>query len=283
MMNERYLEGTTHTLRVATGPDAGPPLLLLHGVCRRWQDFLPLVPALAPRWEVHALDFRGHGSSDRRPDQYRVVDYVEDAITALHATADPAVLYGHSLGALVAAAVAAAEPERVLAVVLEDPPSANLLRNIRQSPFHAQFVGMQKLAGRKNAVAQTARDLADIQLPTGNGKPVRLGDLRDAVSLRFLARCLEQLDSAVLTPVIEGRLLDGYDVEKTMRAVRCPALVLRADEARGGMLGRAEAETWAGWMADCVLMDFPGTGHLLHGVATEAVLRAVVPFLESIR
>ena len=283
MMNERYLEGKTHTLRIATGPDAGPPLLLLHGVCRRWQDFLSLVPALTTRWQVHGLDFRGHGGSDWRTGQYRVADYIEDAVAVLHLLPDPAVIYGHSLGALVAAAAAAAEPDRVRAVVLEDPPSADLLRNIRQTPFHAQFTGMRSLAGRDHAVAQTAKDLAEIQLPVAEGKTVRLGDLRDPAALRFVARCLEQLDPEVLTPVIEGHWLDGFDLEAVLRGVRCPAMLLRADEGLGGMLGRAEAATWAGWMTDCVLMDFPGIGHLVHAVAPEAVVRVLLPFLESIR
>lgn len=283
MMNERYLEGKTHTLRIATGPDAGPPLLLLHGVCRRWQDFLAVIPALATRWQVHGLDFRGHGGSDWRPGQYRVADYVEDAVAVLHLLPDPAVIHGHSLGALVAAAAAAAEPDRVRAVVLEDPPAPDLLHNIRQTPFHAQFTGMQSLAGRDHAVAQTARDLAEIRLPAADDKTVRLGDLRDPAALRFVARCLEQLDPEVLTPVIDGRWLDGFDLETVLRGVRCPALLLRADERCGGMLGPAEAAAWAGWMADCVRIDFPGAGHLLHGVATESVLRVVLPFLESIR
>jgi pimeloyl-ACP methyl ester carboxylesterase len=283
MMNERYLEGKTHTLRIATGPEAGPPLLFLHGVCRRWQDFLSLIPALTPRWQIHGLDFRGHGGSDHRPGQYRVADYVEDALAVLHLLPDPAVIYGHSLGALVAAATAAAEPDRVRAIVLEDPPSVDSLRNIGKPPFHAQFTGMRSLAGRKNAIVQTARDLAEIQLPGANGKTMRLGDVRDPASLRFLARCLEQLDPDVLTPLIDGHGLDGYDVEAVMRGVRCPALLLRGDDSSGGMISRAEAETWAGWMTDGVLIDFPGIGHLIHGVANESVLRVLVPFLESIR
>src|SRR5439155_18697856 len=118
------------------------------------------------------------------------------------------------------------------------------------TPFHAQFVGMRALAGRKNAVAQTARELAEIRLPALGGKTVRLGDVRDAAALRFMARCLEPLDPDVLTPVIESRLLDGYDIDAMMAGVRCPAMMLRGDQALGGMLGRAEAETWAGRMSD---------------------------------
>src|SRR5205807_146926 len=42
----------------------------------------------------------------------------------------------------------------------------------------------------------------------------------------------------------------------------------RGDQALGGMIGRTEAETWAGWMSEAAVIDFPGVGHLLHSVAT---------------
>src|SRR5947209_9478255 len=95
------------SLNCARGPAHGPPMLFLHGVLRCWQDFLPLIAPLTTRWHVHALDFRGHGRSSPRSGRYRVVDYVEDAAAFLrHGCDEPAVVYGHSLGAMVALAVA---------------------------------------------------------------------------------------------------------------------------------------------------------------------------------
>ncbi|MFY9662418.1 MAG: alpha/beta fold hydrolase, partial [Terriglobales bacterium] len=52
-------------LNYAEGPAAGPPLVLLHGLGRRWQVFLPLIPALSMRWHIFAVDLRGHGKSSR--------------------------------------------------------------------------------------------------------------------------------------------------------------------------------------------------------------------------
>src|SRR5438045_742737 len=106
MWSEQQFPGPDTSLNTATGPASGPPLVFLHGVTRRWQDFLTLVPALTGRWQVHGLDFRGHGGSGRVPNKYRIIDYVQDAVSVLRTrVAEPAVLYGHSLGALVAAAV----------------------------------------------------------------------------------------------------------------------------------------------------------------------------------
>ena len=68
----------------------GRPLLFLHGVCRGWRDFAPVLPAVLPRWRVLAIDFRGHGKSDRTPHEYHVADYALDALAVLSAHVDAA-------------------------------------------------------------------------------------------------------------------------------------------------------------------------------------------------
>src|SRR5436190_11761322 len=85
------------------GPASGPVVVLLHGVLRRWQTFHPLLPHLASRWQLHGLDFPGHGASDRLSGEYRVCDYVATAEQFVRGNfTQPVVLYGHSLGAMVA-------------------------------------------------------------------------------------------------------------------------------------------------------------------------------------
>src|SRR5262245_33077830 len=205
MFNERLIERQGRRLNLVEGPAHGPPLLFLHGVCRGWRDFAPVFPAVLPRWRILAIDFRGHGKSDRTPHEYHVADYALDALAVLSAHVDePAVVYGHSLGALAAAAAAAALPERVRAVILEDPPSAELLQHIQETPFFAQFRGMQLLAGDAAPVDELARQLGAIPMPGPAGTTVRLRDLRDGAALRFGARCLKDLDPEVLAPLIAG-------------------------------------------------------------------------------
>src|ERR1700676_4958361 len=142
MFAEHLLPSDAARLNCAIGPAAGPPLLLLHGITRCWRDFMTLMPMLAPRWHVHALDFRGHGRSSRTPGAYLLVDYLRDASTILHGHfREPAVVYGHSLGALTAIALAAQAPAAVRALVLEDPPSFHILPRIRDTHFQALFAG----------------------------------------------------------------------------------------------------------------------------------------------
>lgn len=269
-------------LRGVMGPEAGLPVVLLHGVLRGWRDFAGLWPALLPRGQVVAVDHRGHGGSGRAADgAYRVRDYAADAIALVgEQLPTDAVIVGHSLGALVAIAVAAALPERVRGIVLEDPPSPTFLRQVRQTPWHAVWSGMRELAGSREGTAEVARRLADVRQPTARGE-VRLGDLRDGASLRFSARCLKEVDPAVFEPLLAGEWLDGFDVERMVTQVRCPALVLRGDTKLGGMLERGEAESLCAGMGEALLVDVPGVGHLIHATSCEAMLRVLLPFLES--
>lgn len=79
----------------------------------------------------------------------------------------PLVLFGHSLGAMVAAAVAAEVPDRVRAIILEDPPFHTLGNRIEGSAWQAQFIGMQEIARRGGSVEDITDALAEIRLPSG--------------------------------------------------------------------------------------------------------------------
>ncbi len=288
MLVESKLHGGDEPLNFASGPASGPPLLLLHGVTRRWQDFVTLIPALSLRWRVHSLDFRGHGKSGRTPGKYLVKDYVRDAVAFLrHHLKEPAVVYGHSLGAMVAAAAAAEAPQLVRAVVMEDPPFDTLGPRIRETPFHAFFSGVRAAlaAGERGetAVEALARRLAEVRVPGMTGaESVRLGDVRDPTSLRFSARCLADMDPEVLLPLVEGRWLEGYDRDALLRRIQCPALLVQADVAAGGMLPDADAASAAALLAQGSLVKLPQVGHLIHWLAPEATARLACGFLESV-
>ena len=98
MFTQSFRDVGSVMLNVAVGPANGSPLLLLHGVLRGWRDFAPLWPALAPRWQLHAVDLRGHGQSGRSPGSYRVTDHAGDGIALVRQLPGSVVIFGHSLG-----------------------------------------------------------------------------------------------------------------------------------------------------------------------------------------
>lgn len=282
MFHERSFPCGEFTLNGAIGPKNGPPILFLHGVTRCWQDFLTLMPSVALRWTPYAIDFRGHGRSDQAK-RYHVIDHVEDALACLRQHFDePVVIYGHSLGALVAAGLAAAAPERVRAVILEDPPAEPLLKNLRKTVFRTLFTLFQRFCGDERPLPEMAKDLAGYLNPLPSNASNKNAAIRDAVSIRFMAKSMKWCDPEVLTPVIAEHWLDGYDVEGIFRNVKCPALLFRADEALGGMLDKEEVSRLARLLSDCTLIEWPGTGHLIHWMQSDATARLLTGFLEAL-
>jgi pimeloyl-ACP methyl ester carboxylesterase len=285
MLTEHILTVGNDSLHYARGPSSGPPMLFLHGVLRCWQDFLPLIAPLTVRWHVHALDFRGHGKSSPRPGRYRVVDYVEDAAAFLrHGCDEPAVVYGHSLGAMVALAVAGGpHAECVRALVLEDPPFGTVGPGIHNTVFVSQFRGLQQFAGSTQSVAEIARGMAEIRLVSpGTGRVIRFGDVRDAISLRFSARCLRRVDPEVFEPLIAGQWLDGYNLDAILSGIRCPVLLLQGDMAAGGMMADEDAALLESRLPDCARVKLEGVGHLIHWTQIETTLRLLAAYLESL-
>jgi len=283
MFQESTFTAGDVTLNVAEGPANGPPLVLLHGVSRRWQDWVPLLPTLVARFHVYALDFRGHGASGRAA-QYHVIDYVRDAVALLdHIDGEPAIVYGHSLGAMVALAVGAERADRVRAIVLEDPPFETLGPEIRNTAYRAMFAAFGQLAGAGRNVAELARELAEVDLSApGKAHRVRMGDIRDASALRFLASCLNQLDPRTMATLVDGTWLTGYDLPALLSAVRSPTLLLQGEKSYGSMLADTSAAEVEAAIADCTRVRVEGVGHLIHSLKSEETLRIVSGFLEAI-
>ena len=101
-------------------PKGWPPVVLLPGTGATATDWDVVARQLSNEREVFAVDLRGHGSSDW-PGTYSIQLLADDVTAALPVLADgPADLVGHSLGGLVACKVAAAHPELVRRLVLED-------------------------------------------------------------------------------------------------------------------------------------------------------------------
>ncbi len=109
---------------VRTG--SGPAVVLLHGLASSIVTWRDVLPALARRHDVVALDLPGFGASDQPADLSSsiyppVVTGLMDRLGIARAT-----LVGNSMGGAVAVRVAAMAPERVDHLVLLDAAGYNL-------------------------------------------------------------------------------------------------------------------------------------------------------------
>ena len=129
--------------------------------CARLAARLGVLPPLALRWHLYAPDLRGFGLSGRAPGAYRVLDYAGDVIAFLRGVVrGPAAVVGHSLGAIVAIAVAADASDLVRAAVLEEPPLGIVgAQPMRETPVHGAYRRMYEIALQRPPLAHVAAAL----------------------------------------------------------------------------------------------------------------------------
>lgn len=249
------------------GSPASPPFVLVHGFSRAGCDFAPLLPWLESNFHILLPDHRGHGHSPRA-DSYYVADYAADLAHLLREEVEePAIVYGHSLGAMCAASAAAAVPDKVRAVILSDPPFRTMGESLPGTALGLYFETFAKAAGRD----VTAADLRAL-----------LGDIRDQATFRLMARLIRDVDPKVFDPVIAGEWMRGYDLESIAGRIACPVLLLEADLEAGGMLTPDDANRFEAAAPDCARVRIPGAAHSLHWSALDSVVRLLLAFLLSV-
>lgn len=264
--------------------DTRPTIVFLHGVLRDWRSFYPLLIALQDKANLVSIDFRGHGQSESAAtdsgNQYRVTNYVDDAVRLVKSLAGPVYLYGHSLGAMVAFATAAQVPERIVTTILEDPPFETMGQRLSGTPLMDYFRSVEvvvrneltrseaRIDGTEKAarVERLFEAFSNILVGTdANGRTVRLRDQRDETSRRFSAESLASIDPEVLVPITSGRWLGSYELIELSPLVQSEVVILRADATFGGMLTKSDS--------DLILehsperrreVYFSGVGHSMH-------------------
>ena len=105
------------------GREDRPPILCLPGLTRNARDFEGVAERLAGDWRLIAADLRGRGGSAHAGDaaSYAPPVYVDDVERLIAALGlDRFLLFGTSLGGLVAMLLAWREPGRVAGVLLND-------------------------------------------------------------------------------------------------------------------------------------------------------------------
>jgi pimeloyl-ACP methyl ester carboxylesterase len=100
-----------------------PPILCIPGLTRNARDFEGVAARLAGEWRVLCLDLRGRGASDKAPDPatYNPLVYVQDVQRLLAELGlSRAILFGTSLGGLVAMVFANAARAQTAGLLLND-------------------------------------------------------------------------------------------------------------------------------------------------------------------
>lgn len=271
MLKARGFNAGQTYINYVEGPPSGGPLVLLHWITGRWQLFMTVIPSLVARWHVYALDLRGHGLSGRVPGKYRFVDYAKDVLAFFQSVVtEPAIVLGHSLGSMVAIDIAVEAPDRVRALVLEDPPLYMKGERSKEYFFYDGFVACRGLMQKGLSLEELAAALRGL-LPEA-----------DAAFLRSFAKNLSLADPDILTQWIDGTIWEGWDTDELLKQVSVPTLLIQADPSVAAALDDGEAKRAASLIPQCTYVRMEGVGHGIHRAQPGAFLRVVTDFLESL-
>src|SRR5690242_3478452 len=113
--HDARINGTT--LHYVTAGESGSPVLLVHGFPETWWAFHRLIPLLAARHRVVAVDLRGFGDSANEPGDYDSATAAQD----LHDLVDeldlgPVHLAGQDIAGATVFRLAATHPADVLSL-----------------------------------------------------------------------------------------------------------------------------------------------------------------------
>ncbi|MFL5801605.1 MAG: alpha/beta fold hydrolase [Roseiflexaceae bacterium] len=205
------------------GPDAAPPILLIHGLASNARIWDLLAPLLAREHRVVALDQRGHGLSDK-PDSYDFANVVRDLVRAIGALgwARPLVV-GHSWGANVALQLAADEPALPAGVVLLDGGTGEL------AAIMSLDETLERLAPPRLAGMPRADFLERLRTRWANG--VWSQALEDAVMGNFAVDAEDRI-APHLTYENHFRVVRALWEQRPTRLfarVACPTLIMPAE------------------------------------------------------
>jgi pimeloyl-ACP methyl ester carboxylesterase len=232
---------------------AGPPMVLVHGGTADHTRWAPVVPRLAERYTVHAVDRRGRGLSGDG-DQYDLRREGEDIAAVVAAVGPGVFLVGHSYGAL-ASLEAALLTSTVDRIVLYEPPgrgasTPDLLAALRATDDREEILRL---------FYRGALHLTDTQIDAMRGTPIWRARLAAAPTI------VRELDE-----------VEAFDFSARLSAIDVPVRLLLGTESPPYFRQVAEAVTTR--LPHAELVELPGQAHMAINEAPELFLDKVLSF-----
>ncbi|MGW0084297.1 alpha/beta fold hydrolase [Streptomyces sp. NPDC003393] len=242
---------------------AGRPVVLLHGLAGHAGEWVAIARQLSPRHRVVALDQRGHGAGERRPDDRSRAAYVADVIAVLdQLRRRQAVLIGQSLGGHTAMLTAAAHPDRVHALVLVEAGPGGASPNVPAEigrwldswpvPFPSRQAAATFFGGG----------------PVGEGWAAGLEERDGAWWPRF--------DRDVMVDSLAENARRSYWDE--WAGLTCPTLAVFG---QGGIIAPEDCDRMLQQRPETVALSVPGAGHDLHLERPDVLEEALERFLRD--
>jgi len=245
-----------------------PAVVLLHGLSGSRLAYRAVVGEIAG--DIWNVDQRGHGESSRAAlETYDADSYAADLAALIESEVGrPATVVGHSLGGVVAVALARMRPDLVNAIFLEDPPLFEGDAARRAASPTAKFFPALVAAVRERQARQAgAEDYRSLVVETAP----------DEVEVR--CKSLVMWDPTTMDAAIEGIVWRGFDPDAL---VECPVTIVRADPKVGAVFTPDDAERFARSNPHAQIHEVEGATHTVHASPTlAAYLTHLTTFLHE--
>lgn len=268
MIDLRIQNGAIGLAASRTGTPDGQPVLFLHGITSCRDTWLEAMERLGDRFDCWALDFRGHGDSDRAPGAYGLADYASDADAVLQRIGRKTLLVGHSLGGMTSAHLGHNNHPLLAGVLLEDPPLyVSDPEVFATTVYPARFRLAREAVTRMRAEQATLDAYLELARTTPSAMGGVEGDHLTPRQLRSRSRQLASFDPACLDEAIDGRVFAGLDAT---RPICCPVTVLGANPAYGAAFLEGDDGRLLAGSPHARIVPFPEVGHAVHAATVSA-------------
>lgn len=210
--------GALAAYRLGSADAQAPLVLAIHGITSSSRSWLATARAIGDRAALLAVDLRGRSASSELPPPYGIDAHVRDMLAVLdHFGLERPVMVGHSLGAYIAARLAAAHPDRVGAVVLVDgglviPGS----QGVDRERFLEEFLGPSFARLEMTFPDRAAYRAWWSQHPAFAGADIEAADL-DEYADHDLVGSAPELRSSVTAQVVRADGLDVFEPDDAQR------------------------------------------------------------------
>ncbi len=259
-------DGTQLAVRAAGDP-AAPVVLLSHGFSLDMSTWSELWPELARTYRVVVLDHRSHGRSGRAAGgdlSLRAMGRDLAAVLDVVSPEGPAVVVGHSMGAMAILTLAEQRPElfgsRVVGAVLIGASSSDLLRGAMGSVTELlrPRLGTLSTAARRVDRLRRAVLASPIDLSGVVARVTQFGPDAPAHVVDHVVALAQRTGSEVWTETLP-ELMD-MDLRHAVPRIRVPTLVMVGEHDR--VTPPAAAIELAGALPDGRLSVVHGAGHI---------------------
>ena len=252
-----------------TGPKDAPVVLLLHGFGSSLQTWDVWAAQLETQYRVIRLDLPGFGLTGPSP----LHDYSEagDLATLTHFVDKLGVasfsIIGHSMGGKMAWGLAAAEPDRVKALVLMAPDGFPEVKDIGSKPYAMpSIMGVIKFSLPKFLVRKSIEPAFFDANALSDSLVDRYYDMLRAPGVR--AAILERANQTIYT-----------DPVPRLKKITAPTLLVWGEQDQ--MIPSSNAQSYANVLSTSKIVQLPNLGHLAQEEQPQIALAHVVEFLNS--